>query len=220
MSLRLTAPSEDILGANYKITKIVASDYNPDIDSTITVTVTVKDVYDDPVENESVQVTCNIGKFTKLNGSTISDTQSVTGNTDSNGQFTLTYSCTEWGLVSFSAKNHNTLQILVKGYKDWYNYNNLILQVNKLTGMSKLSLNRSLTINANSRITLKEAYAQGSVNEVVCPNTTLQVPTNNGNVWIQIDYLGKIVAINTSNSNVSNVNVQCYTSWSFKNNNY
>ena len=56
MSLRLTAPSEDILGANYKITKIVASDYNPNIDSTITVTVTVKDVYDDPVENESVQV--------------------------------------------------------------------------------------------------------------------------------------------------------------------
>ena len=56
MSLRLTAPSEDILGANYKITKIVASDYNPNIDSTITVTVTVKDVYDDPVENESVRI--------------------------------------------------------------------------------------------------------------------------------------------------------------------
>ena len=116
MALRLTAPSEDILGANYKITKIVASDYNPNIDSTITVTVTVKDVYDDPVENESVQVTCNIGKFTKLNGSTISDTQSVTGNTDSNGQFTLTYSCTEWGLITFSANNKST-QIKVKGWK-------------------------------------------------------------------------------------------------------
>lgn len=121
MSLRLTAPSEDILGANYKITKIVASDYNPNIDSTITVTVTVKDVYDDPVENESVQVTCNIGKFTKLNGSTISDTQSVTGNTDSNGQFTLTYSCSEWGLATFSAKNHNT-QINVKGWKQVQTY--------------------------------------------------------------------------------------------------
>ena len=77
-----------------------------------------------------------------------------------------------------------------------------------------------MTINANSRITLKEAYTQGSDNEVICPHTTLQVPTNQGNIWIQIDYLGKIVAINTSNSNVSNVNVQCYTSWSFKNNNY
>ena len=119
----------------------------------------------------------------------------------------------------YSAKNHNTLQILVKGYKDWYNYNNLILQANKLTGMSKLSLNRNLTINANSTITLKEAYTQGSDNEVICPNTTLKVPTNHVNIWIQIDYLGKIVAINTSNSNVSRT-VQCYTSWSFKNNNY
>lgn len=108
MALRLTAPSEDILGANYKITKIVASDYNPNIDSTITVTVTVKDVYDDPVENESVQVTCNIGKFTKLNGSTISDTQSVTAQTDSNGEISLTYSCSEWGLATFSANNTNT----------------------------------------------------------------------------------------------------------------
>ena len=121
MSLRLTAPSEDILGANYKITKIVASDYNPNIDSTITVTVTVKDVYDDPVENESVQVTCNIGKFTKLNGSTISDTQSVTGNTDSNGQFTLTYTCSEWGLATFSANNRST-QFNVTGWKEvWRN---------------------------------------------------------------------------------------------------
>ena len=117
MSLRLTAPSEDILGANYKITKIVASDYNPNIDSTITVTVTVKDVYDDPVENESVQVTCNIGKFTKLNGSTISDTQSVTGNTDSNGQFTLTYACSEWGLITFSA-NNNHIQVKVRGWRE------------------------------------------------------------------------------------------------------
>ena len=116
MALRLTAPSEDILGANYKITKIVASDYNPNIDSTITVTVTVKDVYDDPVENESVQVTCNIGKFTKLNGSTISDTQSVTGNTDSNGQFALTYTCSEWGLATFSANNVK-IQINVGGYR-------------------------------------------------------------------------------------------------------
>lgn len=144
----------------------------------------------------------------------------ATGTTNSNGEFTASYTCTEWGIHSFSANNHNTLQILVKGYKDWYNYNNLILQANKLTGMSKLSLNRTLTINANSRITLKEAYTQGSDNEVICPTTTLKVPTHQNNIWIQIDYLGKIVAINTSNSTVSNINVQCYTSWSFKNNNY
>lgn len=113
---RLGVPSEDVLGTNYTVTSLTVSDYNPNIDSTITVTVTVKDVYDDPVENESVQVTCNIGKFTKLNGSTISDTQSVTGNTDSNGQFTLTYTCSEWGLATFSANNIST-QVHVRGWR-------------------------------------------------------------------------------------------------------
>ena len=142
MSLRLTAPSEDILGANYKITKIVASDYNPNIDSTITVTVTVKDVYDDPVENESVQVTCNIGKFTKLNGSTISDTQSVTGNTDSNGQFTLTYTCSEWGLVTFSAKNHNT-QIRVAGFRKIVENATYSLYVDESTRTAQIEAHRT-----------------------------------------------------------------------------
>ena len=142
MSLRLTAPSEDILGANYKITKIVASDYNPHIDSTITVTVTVKDVYDDPVENESVQVTCNIGKFTKLNGSTISDTQSVTGNTDSNGQFILTYTCSEWGLATFSANNMYN-QIKVTGFKKVLNNITYELWVDESTGYAVVIANRS-----------------------------------------------------------------------------
>ena len=142
MSLRLTAPSEDILGANYKITKIVASDYNPNIDSTITVTVTVKDVYDDPVENESVQVTCNIGKFTKLNGSTISDTQSVTGNTDSNGQFTLTYTCSEWGLATFSAKNHNT-QIRVAGFRKIVENATYSLYVDESTRTAQIEAHRT-----------------------------------------------------------------------------
>ena len=219
MSERYNVQASDVLGENYKITSVECSDYNPAIDGTITVTISVNDVYGDAVSGESVLVTASAGNFTKYNGSTITGASSYTGTTNSSGQFTLTYACSEWGLITFSAKNHNTLQILVKGYKDWYNYNNLILQANKLTGMSKLSLTRNLTINANSRITLKEAYAQGSDNEVICPNTTLKVPTNNSNIWIQIDYLGKIVAINTSNSTVSTT-VQCYTSWSFKNNNY
>ena len=220
MSERYNVAASAVLGENYKITNIECSDYNPSIDGNITVTITVNDVYGDAVSGESVLVTASAGNFTKYNGSTITGASSYTGTTNSSGQFTLTYACSEWGLITFSAKNHNTLQILVKGYKDWYNYNNLILQVNKLTGMSKLSLNRQMTINANSRITLKEAYAQGSDNEVICPNTTLKVPTSQDTVWIQIDYLGKVVAINTSNSTLSNVNVQCNTSWSFKNNNY
>lgn len=113
---RLSIPSEDVLGENYTITNITASEYNPTIDSTVTVTITVKDVYDDPVENKYVTITCNIGKFTKLNNQTISDTQSVTAQTDSNGEISLTYTCSEWGLVTFSANNTST-QVNVQGWR-------------------------------------------------------------------------------------------------------
>ena len=189
---------------NYSIS---CSNYNPTIDTDISVTVKVTNQAGNPVVGHTVSILKNNSSW-------------KSGTTGSNGEFTTTYTCSEWGLITFSAKNHNTLQILVKGYKDWYNSNNLILQANKLTGMSKLSLTRNLTINANSKITLKDAYTQGSDNEVICPYTTLKVPTSRDNIWIEIDYLGKVVAINTSNSNISNLNVQCNTSWSFKNNNY
>lgn len=116
MSERYNVSASDVLGDNYEITNIVCSDYNPSIDSTITVTVSVDDVYGDAVSGESVTVTVSEGNFTQLNGSDITSASSVTGTTNSSGEFTLTYSCTEWGLITFSAKNHN-VQISVTGWK-------------------------------------------------------------------------------------------------------
>lgn len=200
MSLRLTAPSEDILGANYKITKIVASDYNPNIDSTITVTVTVKDVYDDPVENESVQVTCNIGKFTKLNGSTISDTQSVTGTTDSNGQFTLTYTCSEWGLATFSANNTN-IQINVGGWKQVYSNSGLLIYKNQ-DDITKLIITVNTNYNSTSWATIRSFPSE------YLPQQNLFSDSNQGNVRFRVpDYtingLGAVQYISTSSYNGS-----------------
>ena len=110
-----TVAAEDILGENYELTKIECSDYNPNIDDSITLTITVTDVYDDPIDGENVTVTASEGTFTQLNGSDITSDSSVTGTTNSSGQFTLTYNCSEWGLITFSANNINT-QIRVTGY--------------------------------------------------------------------------------------------------------
>ena len=205
MSLRLTAPSEDILGANYKITKIVASDYNPNIDSTITVTVTVKDVYDDPVENESVQVTCNIGKFTKLNGSTISDTQSVTGNTDSNGQFTLTYSCTEWGLVSFSA-NTTSNQIRVTGFKVVTGTNQTYYVGEDIVHF-RLHQNSSLTIPTSWRDLGNYVGASAR------PDDTVQFIEQYGSVILRIKSNGNLEARSITGSSVTASSLIAYANW-------
>ena len=121
MSERYNVAASAVLGENYKITSIECSDYNPSIDGNITVTITVNDVYGDAISDESVTVTASEGTFTQLNGSDITSASSVTGTTNSSGEFTLTYACSEWGLITFSAKNHNT-QINVKGWKQVQTY--------------------------------------------------------------------------------------------------
>lgn len=119
MSERYNVQASDVLGENYKITSVECSDYNPSIDSTITVTISVNDVYGDAVSGESVTVTASEGTFTQLNGSDITAASSVTGTTNSSGQFTLTYNCSEWGLITFTA-NNKTTQVKVGGYRTTY----------------------------------------------------------------------------------------------------
>ena len=116
MSERYNVPASDVLGENYKITSVECSDYNPAIDGTITVTISVNDVYGDAVSGESVTVTASEGNFTQLNGSDITSASSVTGTTNSSGQFTLTYACSVWGLITFTA-NNKTTQANVTGWK-------------------------------------------------------------------------------------------------------
>lgn len=116
MSERSNVDLEDILGSNYIVTSISASDYNPTIDGTVTLTVTVKDVYGDPISGEEVGVTCSGGSFTGYNGDSITSTQDYTGTTNASGQFTLTYSCTVWGLITILAGNSST-QLRVGGWK-------------------------------------------------------------------------------------------------------
>ena len=121
MSERYNVSASAVLGENYKITSVECSDYNPSIDSTITVTISVNDVYGDAISGESVTVTASEGTFTQRNGSNITAASSVTGTTNSSGQFTLTYSCSEWGLITFTANNTST-QIKVKGWKQVQTY--------------------------------------------------------------------------------------------------
>ena len=99
---------------DYMVTSISCSDYNPTIDGTVTVTVFVGDSEGVGIQGVSVPVTASVGNFTQLNGVTITASSSVTGITGANGTFTLTYACSEWGLITFSANNHNSTQILVE----------------------------------------------------------------------------------------------------------
>lgn len=99
------------------VTSLTVSNYNPRIDSNVTLTVTVEDVYGDPVVGGVVTVTASAGDFTALNGGSITASATVDGTTDASGQFTLTYTCSEWGLVTFSA-NNTSKQVHVTGWRE------------------------------------------------------------------------------------------------------
>lgn len=139
--------SEELLGDNYLNIGIDCSTYNPNIDGTVTVTVTVKDVYGDAVSGEEVTVTASEGNFTAYNGSSITGASSHTGTTNSSGQFTLTYTCSAWGLITFST-NTASSQIRVTGFKKVLNNTTYQLWVDESQRLAQVRASRSnITIN-------------------------------------------------------------------------
>ena len=148
MSERYNVAASAVLGENYKITNIECSDYNPSIDGNITVTITVTDVFGDAISDESVTVTASEGNFTQLNGSSITAAATVTATTNISGQFTLTYTCSEWGLITFSANNMYN-QIKVTGTRNVLNNITYALWVDESTRTAVVLANRSgVTIGA------------------------------------------------------------------------
>lgn len=206
---RLSVPSEDVLGENYKITNITASNYNPTIDSTITVTITVKDVYGDEIEDEYVTITCNVGKFTKLNGSTISDTQSVIAQTDNDGEISLTYTCSEWGLVTFSANTKN-IQIIVKGWRYIQGTNSSSWALQRNETMGRLILRNYLVPIAASWADFGGGTAYASD---FAPHYQTKFEGNQDNVQFMVKGDGSFEYKNTRSSSA---NVYMQGEWTIK----
>lgn len=111
-----TVNTSTILGENYKITNIEADNYNPNIDTTITITITVTDVYGDALTSESIPVTCSSGTFTEVDGSSITPADNVIAQTGAGGIITLTYNCSEWGIVNITS-GETTIALKVGGWR-------------------------------------------------------------------------------------------------------
>ena len=212
MSERYNVEVEDVLGENYKITNIEASDYNPTIDDSITVTITVNDVYGDAVSGESVTVTASEGTFTQLNGSDITSASSVTGTTNSSGQFTLTYNCSEWGLITFSANTRST-QICVDGYKNiWSNTTS-----NPTIVLSRNKDNARLTINGHTFTTVATTWTQygnSSFMSTVAPTQSVVRMNNDATVLFSISSTGELRFRSNTGASLSNKITYAQIDWS------
>ena len=209
MSERYNVAASAVLGDNYKITNIVCSDYNPNIDSTITVTVSVDDVYGDAVSGESVTVTVSEGNFTQLNGSNITSASSVTGTTNSSGQFTLTYACSEWGLATFSANTSST-HILVEGWKQVWS-----AESNKIVAYTDGTHGR-LIIDGLVRSTVPISfgnYGTGTPLSGIAPLKSIFCLISNAEIITMIASNGKIYFKSNTGVAQSNVTVHGQVEW-------
>ena len=205
MSERSNVSIAEILGENYKITNIECSDYNPNIDNSITVTITVTDVFGDALSNESVTVTASEGNFTQLNGTSITAAATVTATTNSSGQFTLTYNCTEWGLITFVA-NNTSIQIRVTGFR-------VVTQTNQTYYRGEDTVH--LVMNATGSLTATTSWKDFGtvVGQSARPSNTVQFMEQFGSVILRVKTDGVLQYRSITGSNVNMTSIVAYANW-------
>ena len=202
------ANSTEVLGDNYSIISLECDEYNPNIDGTVTLTVIAKSVYGNPIEDMEIPVTASEGNFTELNGSSITAASTVTGTTDSNGEFTLTYTCSEWGLITFSANTVNK-QILVKGYKTIKDDSGIRVRVNGD------SVECRVVISSTTFTTSFTQFTGQTILEGYRPNTTITMPSySNTNLLVAVQPNGNIMRRSMTGSNYTGA-CDCLLTWKY-----
>lgn len=97
---------KNILGLSYYRYELTSSNYNPKIDSSITLTAHVTDIFGNNAASKPIQLYKN----------NTSMGSSFSGNTNSSGVITFTVTCSDWGVQDFSISNTHC-QVNVQGWK-------------------------------------------------------------------------------------------------------
>ena len=100
--VKFTVPLSDILGNAYYRYELSSSNYNPNIDSNITITCTCKNVLGNPIANKTLEL--------MMNG-----VSQGTATTNANGIATWTITCSNWGIQHFNVEN-KSIDVRVTGY--------------------------------------------------------------------------------------------------------
>ena len=178
---------------NYSIS---CSNYNPTIDTDISVTVKVTNQAGNPVVGHTVSILKNNSSW-------------KSGTTESNGEFTTTYTCSEWGLTTFSANNNST-QILVKGWKQIWS-----AESGKMTAYRNNNHAR-LILDGLVRSSVPTSYGQyGSSTPLssIAPVESIFQFVNSANIIMQIGADGKIFLKSTTGAAQSNVSIHGQVEW-------
>ena len=177
---------------NYSIS---CSNYNPTIDTDISVTVKVTNQAGNPVVGHTVSILKNNSSW-------------KSGTTGSNGEFTTTYTCSEWGLITFSANTVNK-QILVKGYKTIKDDSGIRVRVNGD------SVECKIVISSTTFTTSFTQFTGQTIPEGYRPNTTITMPSySNTNLLVAVQPNGNIMRRSMTGSNYTGA-CDCLLTWKY-----
>jgi hypothetical protein len=194
--------SERLAGTYQHIT-IEPSDYNPDIDDEITVTITVLDQNDDPITNWNVPL--------MINGTSITGT--IT--TNSQGVATYTHTCDTFGMLKFSVKSSMT-QIKIGGWKTLTEISgdNIYWKVEYNETHTKVRLSYG---NSQTATTSETAYGTtliDSNHSYLTPILPVMFPIYNGNVVVIMRNNGTALSRRSTTGSTITMNSQYWqVSW-------
>ena len=179
--------------------ELTSSDYNPNVGSTITITCTCKNILGNPIANKTLEL--------MMNG-----VSQGTSTTNANGIATWSITFGLEGVKDFYIGNSHCV-VVVNGYHKIYDSGGLMWYVNTSTGISHITLNRSVSISANSHTVLKSAYSSTDSRVNYCPLTTHMIPVNTYDVFLMVSYLGEIRVYNYRSTSINNGSVQANTTF-------
>lgn len=203
---RTTVNTSTILGKNYNIINIRANNNNPSIDDEVTITVTVTDVYNDPVSGYQVQL--------YKDGTSMGNQYKA--NTNSNGVATFNYTFTDWEVHHFTVEN-TLLPLQATGLKLVQTKTNnvvtyqLYIDGSTRTGVIKVTNNQSFNVATGEQYT-----ATGLFPEAYSPPNDVYFKVNrNQNLSCYAWTGGTIGLYNTSSTTLTNQNVSGFYTYKY-----
>ena len=178
--------------------ELTASDYNPEIDSEVVISVRVTDYADDPVSGLSVELFDN--------GTSVS--ASITNNS---GIATWTVTLSDWDLHCYSVMNV-TLSIAATGYKAiWSNStSNATIVLSRNKENARLSFYGHTT---NFPTTWTQ-YGNSAFMSSVAPSQSVVTFNNDGTVLFNVSATGELRWKSNTGSTLNNKSVYAQVDWS------
>ena len=114
--------------------------------------------------------------------------------------------------LSTSITNFNSFNT----WEEFWADGDVHMYVNKAIGVGYLHFNKNVTIGANNSLIVHSEFNSTDEKIQYCPNVGTYLSTSIGNVFILVNYQGRITVFNRSSSAISNANVQGQMMWRAK----